>query len=167
MHFLKEYPYYLSLKSHVMKNSLNFRSNGPSIYPGEFRPNPFIFENPDNALSGDMSSKVISGVNIFEDDVNYQLEINTPGLRRDDFIVRINKEGNLIISGIYNNEHAFLYHEEKDHSVNKLFFLKEFNLPENIDTDFVRAQCRFGILTVCFLKVEKAYPKRPSMVIVY
>ncbi|MGH2565678.1 MAG: Hsp20 family protein, partial [Ginsengibacter sp.] len=46
-------------------------------------------------------------------------------------------------------------------------FNRELLLPENIDTDFLKAEYRKGILSFWFLKIKKPCQRRPSTVIVY
>ena len=150
-----------------MINSPHFASSGRSTYPGEFTPNPFIFEKINEQSSFNIKNAIFSNINISEDEAYYQIELDTPGLRREDFLVRINERGNLLVSGIHKEDSGFLNEEYKNPTNNYSGFSRELSLPNNVDTDFVRAQCRSGVLSIWFLKTKGAYPKRSSIVVVY
>jgi HSP20 family protein len=150
-----------------MINTPHFSSSGRSTYPGEFTPNPFIFEKINEQSSFNIKNAIFSNINISEDEAYYQIELDTPGLRREDFLVRINERGNLLVSGIHKEDSGFLNEEYKNPTNNYSGFSRELSLPNNVDTDFVRAQCRSGVLSIRFLKTKGAYPKRSSIVVVY
>ncbi len=150
-----------------MINIPNFSSSGRSTYPGEFTPNPFIFEKVNEQSSFNVKSAIFSNVIISEDEGYYQLELDTPGLRREDFLIRINERGNLLVSGILKEDAGFLNEENKKSTNNYTGFSRELSLPPNVDTDFVRAECRSGVLFIGFLKTSKPYPKRQTIVAVY
>lgn len=150
-----------------MINSPKFPSYGRSTYPGVFTPNPFIFEKLNELSSFKVKSAIFSNVIISENDEYYQLELDTPGLRREDFLVEINERGNLLVSGILKEDTGFLNEEYNKVSNNYTGFSRELSLPENVDTDFVRAECRSGVLYIAFLKTINPYPKRSSIVAIY
>lgn len=150
-----------------MINFPHFSSSGRSTYPGEFTPNPFIFEKINDQSSFNVKSAIFSNVIVSEDEEYYQLEMDTPGLRREDFLLRINERGNLLVSGIHKEDSVFVNEEYKKPAKNYTSFSRELSLPENVDTDFVRAECRSGVLYIGFLKTDKPYPKRQSIVAVY
>ena len=145
----------------------NYLRTNRSTYPGVYTPDPTISEkikNPDNFK---VKTSFFSKVNISEDAEYYLVELDAWGLRREEFIVSINERGNLSVSGIHQDQSGFLS-EDYNHSKGKYSeFSKEFVLPENIDTDFVKAKCRTGVLSIWFLKTNKPYHKRPSFVVVY
>lgn len=150
-----------------MINYPNFSNTGRSTYPGEYTPNPSIYEKVSNPGSFHVRSAIFANVNISEDQEYYLIELDAPGLNREDFLVRINERGNLSVSGIHKEPTRFL-NEGYDHSKSNYFgFSRELALPENIDTDFVKAQCRAGVLSIWFLKTIKPHHKRPSLVVVY
>ena len=150
-----------------MINSPTYSSNDRSAYPGEYTPNPFIFEKINQPNSFNVKSAIFSHVNISEDSEYYRIELDAPGLRREDFLVQINERGNLLVSGIHKEPSGFLNEEYNPSKVTYSGFSRELALPKNIDTDFVKAQCRSGVLSIWFLKTNKPYHKRVSMVVVY
>lgn len=150
-----------------MINLPNFSSRNRSTYPGVFTPNPFISEALDEKSSFNVRSEIFSNIHISEDEEYFLIEIDTPGLRREDFLIRINERGNLLVSGIHKENIGFPIEEFDQPSNSYSGFSREILLPENVDTDFVRAQCRSGVLSICFLLTSRPYPKRPSIVVVY
>lgn len=150
-----------------MITSPNDSSTNRSAYPGEYTPNPSISEKVNRPSSFNVKSAIFAHVNISEDAEYYLVELDAPGLRREDFLVQINERGNLFVSGIHKEPSGFL-NEEYNHAKGTYSgFSRELALPENIDTDFVKAQCRSGVLSIWFLKANKPYPKRASWVVVY
>lgn len=150
-----------------MINTPYYSNTNRAIYPGEYTPNPFISEEANKPGSFNVKSAIFANVNISEDAEYYLVELDAPGLSREDFLVRINERGNLSVSGIHKEPAGFL-NEEYNHSKGTYSgFSRELALPENIDTDFVKAQCRSGVLSIWFLKTGKPYHKRASMVVVY
>ena len=138
-----------------------------STYPGEYTPDPSTFERlkshePFNAASG-----IFSHVNTSEDKEYYKIELQTQGLTRKDLLVRINERGNLFIAGIHKNESAFSMVGLEINPLDYSGFSRELSLPENIDTDFIKAQFKLGVLSIWFLKTTEPYPKRSSVVVVY
>ncbi|MEO6949081.1 MAG: Hsp20/alpha crystallin family protein [Ginsengibacter sp.] len=150
-----------------MLNTLDYSSTIRSAYPGEYTPNPTISTKINKQINTTDEHAFFSHVNVSQDEEYYLVELDAPGLRREDFIVRINESGNLFITGIHKENASFL-NEECNHSkVIYSEFSRELSLPENIDTDFVKAQCRAGMLSIRFLKTHHAQLKRPSFVVVY
>ena len=146
-----------------------FPGNSRSTYPGEYTPDPFLFEglrgqNFPNLF--DAQKNTFSQANITEDAEYYRIELDTPGLTRRDFLVRINERGNLVVAGLQKSAPAFS--EKVTPGMNSVSgFSRELVLPDDIDTDFIKAEYKFGVLTIWFLKTGKPYPKRPSLVVVY
>lgn len=136
-----------------------YRHDLRSAYPGEYKPD---YRFLSNQLEETLSQKSID-IEIFEDDHYFKIEFAVPGLSRENLLVKINEKGNLLIKGFKRNEHNSII----GRSNNVSGFKREFALPKNIDTDFVKAEFREGVLTLCFLKTTENYQKRPSIVAVY
>lgn len=152
---------------HVMMNSPNYLPTDRSTYPGEYTPNPSISEKMNKPSSYNVKSAIFSNVNISEDGEYYLVELDIPGMRREDVLVQINDRGNLYVSGIHKEPSGFLNEEYNHIKETYSGFSRELALPENIDTNFVKAQCRAGVLSIWFLKTDKPYHKTPSLVVVY
>lgn len=150
-----------------MINYPNHFSTDRSTYPGEYTPNPFISEKMNRPGSFHIKSNIFANVKISEDEEYYLIELDTPGLSREDFLVSINERGNLLVSGIHKEPAGFLNEEYNHPKANYFGFSRELVLPEHIDTDFVKAQCKSGVLSIWFLKTTKPYIKRSSLIVVY
>jgi HSP20 family protein len=91
--------------------------------------------------------------NIRENDTSYFLDIQVPGLSKED--ITINLEDNMIkISSKKENidENDRFY--QKQFSVSS--FEKSFTIPDDVNEDDITAKVENGILTITLLKNEKA-----------
>jgi len=97
-------------------------------------------------------------VDIEEDDREYLLKAELPGMKKEDVTLKV-EGGTLSISGERKEEK-----EEKDkkhHRVERSYgaFVRSFALPEAVLSEKVSAEFKDGILTVHVPKDEKAKPK--------
>ena len=138
-----------------------------STYPGEYTPIQHKFETLPEELSKPHEGASSPADNICETLEYYKIELAAPGLKREDFFVSINEHGYLSISALHKEPNRIENEKYQKHTFNYECFNRELLLPENIDTDFIKAEYRAGILSIWFLKTEKPYQKRFSMVIVY
>lgn len=141
--------------------------NEISAYPGGYKPIQRKFETLAEELSKPHEGACSPAVNICETPEYYKIELAVPGLKREDFLVNINEHGNLSISGLHKEPNRTENEKYQAHTFNYECFTRELLLPENIDTDFNRAKYHAGILSIWFLKTERLYIKRPSVIIVY
>lgn len=95
-------------------------------------------------------------VNIIESDKEYKIEIAAPGIKKEDFVIKVVNENNLIITMEKKNET-----EEKDK--NEKYLRREFSysqfqqtliLPDNIDKERIDAQQSNGVLSVILPKKD-------------
>jgi HSP20 family protein len=98
-------------------------------------------------------------VDISEDDKEYLIKAELPGLKKDDVHISVEK-GVLTITG----ERKF-EKEEKDrkhHRVERAYgsFVRTFIVPDDAEADKVAAQFKDGVLTIHIPKSEKAKPKQ-------
>ena len=93
--------------------------------------------------------------NVKESDKAYTLELAAPGMKKEDFNVHINDEGNLIIKMEQKQEH-----KEEDKSVR--YLRREFSyskyeqtliLPDDVKKDAISAKVEHGVLTIELPKV--------------
>ena len=102
--------------------------------------------------------------NVKESDKAYTVELAAPGMKKEDFNVHINDEGNLIIKMEQKNEK-----KEEDKSVR--YLRREFSyskyeqtliLPDDVKKDAISAKVDNGVLTVELPKIveEKAKVSR-------
>ena len=97
-------------------------------------------------------------VDISEDQNNFYLHVELPGMKRED--VKVNYEdGVLTISGVKKS-----MKEEKDtnyHRLERTFgkFERSFRLPAHVAQDKIAAQFENGVLSISLPKTEETKPK--------
>ncbi len=138
-----------------------------STYPGEYTPVNFKFEKLQEELSRPHEGASDPDYNICETAEYYKIELAAPGLRREDFFVNITKDGYLSISSLHMEPQRIEDEKYRKHNFNYECFNRRFLLPENLDTDFIKAEYRSGILSFWFFKTSGPYPKSASTIIVY
>lgn len=101
------------------------------------------------------TSTTAPAINVKESDNAYTVELAAPGMKKEDFNVHINDEGNLIIKMEQKQEH-----KEEDKSVRYLrreFSYSKFEqtliLPDDVKKDAISAKVEHGVLTVELPKV--------------
>ena len=89
-------------------------------------------------------------INVKESDKAYTVELAAPGMKKEDFNVHINDEGNLVIKREQKQEH-----KEEDKSAR--YLRREFNyskyeqtliLPDDVKKEAISAKVEHGVLTV-------------------
>ena len=94
-------------------------------------------------------------INVKENDKAYIVELAAPGMKKDDFNVHINDEGNLIIK-------MELKEDKKEEDKNTRNLRREFSyskfeqtliLPDDVQKDQISAKVENGVLTVQLPKV--------------
>ncbi len=96
------------------------------------------------------SSKSVPAINIQQNDTGFTVEVAAPGMTKEDCVVRIDEENNLVISFEKKNEQ-----EEKDKKgawLRREFSYTQFQrrmiLPENVEKEKISAKVENGVLTV-------------------
>ncbi|MBQ8467824.1 MAG: Hsp20/alpha crystallin family protein [Prevotella sp.] len=94
-------------------------------------------------------------INVKENDKAYIVELAAPGMKKDDFNVHINDEGNLIIKMEQKED-------KKEEDKNTRYLRREFSyskfeqtliLPDDVQKDQISAKVENGVLTVQLPKV--------------
>ena len=94
-------------------------------------------------------------INVKESDKAYTVELAAPGMKKEDFNVHINDEGNLIIKMESKQDH-------KEEDKNTRYLRREFSyskyeqtliLPDDVKKDDIKAHVENGVLTVELPKV--------------
>ena len=89
-------------------------------------------------------------INVKESDKAYVVEVAAPGMKKEDFNVHINDEGNLIIKMEQKDE-------KKEEDKTARYLRREFNyskyeqtliLPDDVKKDAISAKVEHGVLTV-------------------
>ena len=94
-------------------------------------------------------------INVKVSDKAYTVELAAPGMKKEDFNVHINDEGNLIIKMEQKQEH-------KDEDKNMRYLRREFSyskfeqtliLPDDVKKEDIKARVENGVLTVELPKI--------------
>ena len=89
-------------------------------------------------------------INVKESDKAYIVELAAPGMKKEDFNVHINDEGNLVVK-------MESKQEKKDEDKNTRYLRREFSyskfeqtliLPDDVKKDAISAKVEHGVLTV-------------------
>ncbi|MCF8283724.1 MAG: Hsp20/alpha crystallin family protein [Sphingobacteriales bacterium] len=135
---------------------VKFKNNGPlSNHMLEKMFNPLYHElfSP----SGFDSTTVAPAVNVLESAEHFQIELAAPGLTKEAFNIKLEKEVLTISTakkedvkaeGLKYTRKEFGYHS----------FKRSFNLPEIADQENISAEYKEGILYVTIMKMKVALP---------
>ena len=95
-------------------------------------------------------------INVKESDKAYTVELAAPGMKKEDFNVHINDEGNLVVKMERKQEHS-----EEDKTTRYLRrefsysnYEQNYTLPDDVVKDQISAKVEDGILTVTMPKME-------------
>lgn len=111
---------------------------------------PAVFNDLFNTEFLPKVSATAPAINVKESDKAYTVELAAPGMKKEDFNVHINDEGNLIIKMESKQEH-------KEEDKNTRYLRREFSyskyeqtliLPDDVKKDDIKAHVENGVLTV-------------------
>ena len=97
-------------------------------------------------------------IDIHETDAEFQMSVDLPGLKKDDVKIELNGR-NLTLSGVRQYENK---EQSEGYSRREKFygeFRRSFTLPENINTEDIKAQMQNGVLELRLPKHEVARSK--------
>jgi len=116
--------------------------------------NRFLTSYSQASAQEDSISTFSPSVNTREGEFAYHLDIDLPGVKKEDIKVDL-KEGRLTISGERNFKEEVK--EEDYYKVETSFgkFTRSFDLPENVDVENIEASSENGVLEVTIPKLEK------------
>jgi len=125
---------------------------------------PAVFNDLFNTEFMPKANATAPAINVKETDKAYIVELAAPGMKKEDFNVHINDEGNLIIKMEQKQE-------KKDEDKNTRYLRREFSyskyeqtliLPDDVKKENISAKVEHGVLTVDLPKVveEKAKVSR-------
>lgn len=104
----------------------------------------------------DETRTLIPAVDIFEIDDGLAVVADLPGVDKESVSVHVDN-GVLTIKG---RTKSALPGQPVHSEFRLLDFFRQFELTEEIDQDKIRADMKYGVLTIRLPKVEKARPKR-------
>lgn len=100
-------------------------------------------------------------INVKETDDDYTVEVAAPGLRKDDFDINIDNEGNLHIKMESKREKKD--DNKKEHYLRREFSYSKFEqsliLPDDVDKEKIAAKVNDGVLTIDLPKIKKTEVK--------
>ena len=112
-----------------------------------------------NGINTYESSKTYNSIwepdyDIHEDDKNYYLSFDLPGIGKDSIDISISNDM-LIVSGSRKSESNHNDNYSRFNSIQYGDFQKSFNLPENINQDKISAKMKDGVLNMIIKKSKK------------
>lgn len=94
-------------------------------------------------------------INVIETEKDYKVELAAPGMKKDDFTVHINNEGNLSIKMENKKENE---QKEKGRYLRREFSYSKYEqtliLPDDVEKDKISAKVTDGVLTITLPKTE-------------
>ncbi len=109
------------------------------------------------------------GVNIIEQDDAFVVELAAPGLKKDDFEIKVDKDQ--LIVKVTNDKESTSEEETagdittyRRREFNYSSFTRSFHLPESINTDSIDAAYESGVLKISLAKKEEAKEKEPRTI---
>ena len=118
---------------------------------------PAVFNDLFNTEFMPKASATAPAINVKESDKGYTVELAAPGMKKEDFNVHINDEGNLSVKMEQKQE-------KKEEDKNTRYLRREFSytkfeqtliLPDDVEKDKISAKVEHGVLTVELPKVEE------------
>lgn len=96
-------------------------------------------------------------INVKETDKAYIVEVAAPGMKKEDFSINIDADGNLAIK--MEKKNVAKEENQREHYLRREFFYSKFEqtllLPDDVDKDKIGAGVSDGVLTVDLPKLEK------------
>lgn len=117
-----------------------------------------LFTNSPSDSLGWPTAAFRLSADVTEDDKNYYVKADVPGMKKEDVKLQLTKDNVLTISAQRNAE----INETKDgiHRVERSFgsFARSFQLPDNVDTEQITAETQDGVLKVKIPKLPETTP---------
>lgn len=105
----------------------------------------------------------VPAVNIKENENSFDIEMAAPGLNKEDFNIKIEKDILTISSEIENKNET-----EKEKFTRKEFsfksFKRSFSIPETVEVDKIKATHKNGILNLELPKLDEAKVKKAKTI---
>ena len=116
---------------------------------------PEVFNSFFDAANMPKANSTAPAINVKESESEYTVELAAPGMRKEDFDVNINADGDLTIK--MENKHE--QEDKKSHYLRREFSYSKFEqtliLPDDVDKEQIGAKVADGVLTVNLPKMKK------------
>jgi HSP20 family protein len=107
-------------------------------------------------------------INVKESDKDYQVELAAPGLKKEDFSVNINDDGNLVIKMEKKEENK--EENKASHYLRREFSFSKYEqtliLPDDVEKEEIRAKMENGVLTIDLPKMVVSQKKPARQIFV-
>jgi len=118
---------------------------------------PEVFNDLFNDVYMPRANATAPAINVKESENEYIVEVAAPGMKKEDFDVNINHDGDLTIK--MENRHEVKEEDKKIHYLRREFSYSKFEqtliLPDDVDKDKIAARVNDGVLTVELPKIQK------------
>lgn len=122
---------------------------------------PTVFNSLFDADLMPYTSATAPAINVLESDKEYTVELAAPGLKKEDFNVNINDEGNLVIKMEQKQDNK--EEEKKGHYLRREFSYSKYEqtliLPDDVEKSAISARMENGVLTILLPKQEQTITK--------
>ena len=120
---------------------------------------PEVFNDFLNTANMPKTNATAPAINVLENENEYIVELAAPGLRKEDFDISINNDGDLVIKMEKKNE----VKDEKAHYLRREFAYSKYEqtliLPDDVNKDEVGARMSDGVLNITLPKLNKTVQK--------
>lgn len=114
-----------------------------------------VFESLFSEAFSDRMMVRVPAVNISETPEHYDIELAAPGLKKDNFMIRLDDDV-LSISVEQNQENTDKNKNYSRREYSYSSFVRSFNLPESVDDQHIDASYKDGVLMIKIAKKEGA-----------
>ena len=122
---------------------------------------PEVFDDFFNTNLMPRANATAPAINVIENDKQYVVELAAPGLKKEDFVVNVNEDGNLTIKMEQKSE--VKSEDEQAHYLRREFSYSKYEqtllLPDDVNREAISAKVNDGVLTVDLPKVQKEEQK--------
>ncbi len=135
---------------------------------------PSIFNDFDDNRWMSRANATAPAINVIESDQEYKVEVAAPGMKKEDFNIRIDEDNNLVISMEKKTESSTENPDNKEQKKEGRYLRREFSyskyqqtilLPENVQLENIAAKMENGVLTIDIPKKSEEEIKKPQRTI--